>query len=113
MQLTHAYNEVCERNDQSVFHYGFVQDTDPPLLAALDTPSGNLYDGVSYTEADYGRPPSSHPLANHMMQSDIEGASTNEVGTEVILAGQAASTISGNLHDGVRHGKADYCMLWL
>ena len=56
MQLTHAYNKVCERNDQSVFHYGFVQETDPPLLAALDTPSGNLYDGVSYTEADYGRP---------------------------------------------------------
>ena len=57
MQLVHAYNKVCERNDQSLFHYGFVQDLDPPLLSALDTPNGNLYDAASHTEADYGRPP--------------------------------------------------------
>ena len=54
-QLVHAYNKVCERNDQSLFHYGFVQDLDPPLLSALDTPNGNLYDAAEYTEADYGR----------------------------------------------------------
>lgn len=55
VQLVHAYNTIAERNDASLFHYGFVQDLDPPLLAALDTPSGNLYDPTTYTEADYGR----------------------------------------------------------
>lgn len=55
MQLVHAYNKVAERNDASLFHYGFVQDLDPPLLAALDTPSGNLYDPTTYTETDYGK----------------------------------------------------------
>ena len=54
LQLVHAYNKVCERNDQSLFHYGFIQDTDPPRLAALDLPSGNLYDEVAYNETDYG-----------------------------------------------------------
>ena len=54
LQLVHAYNKVCERNDQSLFHYGFIQDTDPPRLAALDLPSGNLYDAVAYNETDYG-----------------------------------------------------------
>ncbi|CAK0787098.1 hypothetical protein CVIRNUC_010314 [Coccomyxa viridis] len=52
-ELVHAYNKVCERNDQSLFHYGFIQDTDPPRLAALDLPSGNLYDAVAYNETDY------------------------------------------------------------
>ena len=54
VQLVHAYNKIAERNDASLFHYGFVQDLDPPLLAALDTPSGNLYDPTTYTEADFG-----------------------------------------------------------
>jgi len=48
---------------------------------------------------------------HHMMQSDIEGASTIEVGTEVILAGQALATNCGSLLNGIRHGEADYCML--
>lgn len=44
------------------------------------------------------------------MQSDIEGTSTTEAGTEIELAGQAPTTLSGNPHDGVRYGKADSCL---
>ena len=66
-QLVHAYNAICERNDQSLFHYGFVQDVDPPRLCALDTPNGNLYDAAEHTEADYGGPPQSVSLGQRLL----------------------------------------------
>lgn len=53
-QLRHSYNGGCERNDHSLFHYGFVQDLAAPKLAAQDLPDGNLYDESSHSEADYG-----------------------------------------------------------
>ena len=53
-QLRHSYNRGCERNDHSLFHYGFVQDLDPPRFAALDLPEGNLYDEAAFSEKDYG-----------------------------------------------------------
>lgn len=56
VQLVHAYSEVCERIDQSLFHHGFVQDTSPPRLAALDIPNGSLYEAVAFNETDYGMP---------------------------------------------------------
>jgi hypothetical protein len=57
-QLRHSYNRGCERNDHSLFHYGFVQDLPAPKLAALDLPQGNLYDETLHSEADYGAHPS-------------------------------------------------------
>lgn len=53
-QLTHTYTTGIRRNDHSVFHYGFVQEYDPPALVEQDLPGGNLYDVSPYSEADYG-----------------------------------------------------------
>ncbi|EIE23279.1 hypothetical protein COCSUDRAFT_53559 [Coccomyxa subellipsoidea C-169] len=52
-ELLHTYNSGCERNDHSLFHYGFVQDLPEPRLCAQDLPDGNLYDDSSHSEADY------------------------------------------------------------
>ena len=52
-QLVHTYSAALQRNDQALFHYGFIQSHDPPKLAAQDLPGGNLYDVPKYTEADY------------------------------------------------------------
>ena len=38
MQLVHAYNTIAERNDASLFHYGFVQDLDPPAAGCTGHP---------------------------------------------------------------------------
>ena len=54
-QLVHEYNAGIARNDQSLFHYGFVREHDPPSLVAQDMPAGNLYDPTFYTEDDYGK----------------------------------------------------------
>lgn len=56
-QLTHTYTTGIRRNDQSLFHYGFIQECDPPALVEQDLPDGNLYDVSSYSEADYGEQP--------------------------------------------------------
>ena len=63
-QLRHSYNGGCERNDHSLFHYGFVQDLDPPRLAALDLPEGNLYDEAAFSEKDYGAPMQGCPVTD-------------------------------------------------
>lgn len=55
LQLVHEYNTGIARNDQSLFHYGFVREHDPPRLVAQDMPAGNLYDPTFYTEDDYGK----------------------------------------------------------
>ena len=55
-QLVHAYNAAIKRNDQALFHYGFVQEQDPPKLAAQDLPGGNLYDPSKYSEEDHSAP---------------------------------------------------------
>lgn len=57
VQLTHTYTVGIRRNDQSLFHYGFLQEYDPPALVEQDLPDGNLYDVSSYSEADYGETP--------------------------------------------------------
>ncbi|BDA50257.1 hypothetical protein COCOBI_15-3860 [Coccomyxa sp. Obi] len=52
-ELRHTYHVTCERNDHTLFHYGFVQDLPEPKLAAQDLPSGNLYVESAHSEADY------------------------------------------------------------
>ena len=54
MQVRLSYSTQLQRNDQSLLHYGFIQDQEPPKLAALDLPGGNLYDVPNFTESDYG-----------------------------------------------------------
>ena len=93
MQLVHAYNKVCERNDQSLFHYGFVQDLDPPLLSALDTPNGNLYDAASHTEADYGRP----------LQEQVPTATENLQPSPVCRHRGAAHFLKADCQDEEQH----------
>ena len=66
MQLRHSYNGGCERNDHSLFHYGFVQDLPAPKLAAQDLPDGNLYDESSHSEADYGEDLSTASPQSHL-----------------------------------------------
>lgn len=56
-QLTYTYTIGIRRNDQALFHYGFIQESDPPALVEQDLPDGNLYDVSSYSEADYGETP--------------------------------------------------------
>ena len=53
VQLVHAYNAAIKRNDQALFHYGFIQEQDPPKLAAQDLPGGNLYDPSRFSEEDH------------------------------------------------------------
>jgi hypothetical protein len=57
LQLVHFYNKGCERNDHSLFHYGFLQDREPPRLAVQDLLGGDLYSDPVYGEADYGARP--------------------------------------------------------
>ncbi len=99
MQLVHAYNKVCERNDQSLFHYGFIQDLDPPLLSALDTPNGNLYDTAEYTEADYGGPRqySTRTLAASLR---IGAIAESPPGPQVPCSGQTRARQYGALESG-------------
>jgi hypothetical protein len=54
IQILIEYNGGIRRNDQSLFHYGFVQHHDLPRLIARDLPVGNLNDPTIYTEEDYG-----------------------------------------------------------
>ena len=54
VQLTHTYTAAIRRNDQALFHYGFIQEYEPPALVEQDLPDGNLYDMSSYSEEDYG-----------------------------------------------------------
>ncbi len=54
VQLFHEYNTGIRRNDQSLFHYGFIREHDPPRLIAQDLPAGNLYEPAAYSEEDYG-----------------------------------------------------------
>jgi hypothetical protein len=49
----HTYSGALQRNDQALFHYGFIQAHDPPKLAAQDMPGGNLYDTPRHSDADY------------------------------------------------------------
>ncbi|CAL5225405.1 g8216 [Coccomyxa viridis] len=52
-ELTHTYTAAIRRNDQALFHYGFIQEYEPPALVEQDLPDGNLYDMSSYSEEDY------------------------------------------------------------
>lgn len=52
-QLTFTYSAALQRNDQSLFHYGFVQLHDPPKLVAQDFFGGNLYDPPRHCDEDY------------------------------------------------------------
>ena len=54
VQVRLSYSTQLQRNDQSLLHYGFIQDQRPPKLMALDLPGGNLYDVPNFTESDYG-----------------------------------------------------------
>lgn len=54
VQLRHTYIDSCERNDHTLFHYGFVQELAEPKMVAQDFPSGNLYDELGHDEKDYG-----------------------------------------------------------
>ena len=54
VQVRLSYSTQLQRNDQSLLHYGFIQDQKPPKLAALDLPGGNLYDVPAFTESAYG-----------------------------------------------------------
>ena len=53
MQLVHTYSAALQRNDQALFHYGFLQAHDPPKLVAQDMPGGNLYDTPRHSDDDY------------------------------------------------------------
>ena len=65
-QLTYSYTVGIRRNDQALFHYGFIQESDPPALVEQDLPDGNLHDVSSYSEADYGEtPPAVWMLCSH------------------------------------------------
>ena len=71
VQLVHTYSPALQRNDQALFHYGFIQAHDPPKLAAQDFPGGNLYDAPKYSEADYSEMllhPHAHPPVRHCQQ---------------------------------------------
>lgn len=56
-QLTFTYSTGLQRNDQSLFHYGFVQLHDLPKMAAHDFPDGNFYDPPDFSDEDYSEWP--------------------------------------------------------
>ena len=68
VQLTHTYTAAIRRNDQALFHYGFIQEYDPPALVEQDLPDGNLYDMSSYSEEDYGESSSAALISPHTLQ---------------------------------------------
>ncbi|CAL8467098.1 g6634 [Coccomyxa elongata] len=89
-ELVHEYNTGIARNDQSLFHYGFVREHDPPRLVAQDMPAGNLYDPTFYTEDDYefgGRLVTKAELAR--LEGILRSFPTTEREDAQILAGKS------------------------
>lgn len=53
MQVRFRYNSGSSRNDNSMMHYGYIQnDLDPPLLACMDRADGDLEDKNSCDDDD-------------------------------------------------------------